>query len=166
MLNHIINLLSIFLPATRFFSFKSFIYGLSGFKLGSNVSFGNCIKSYVLGRVEIGDNVWIGRNVDISVPSVASLIIGSNVDVAPYVKFQCGSHKVGPSARRAGQGNSKSIIIGSGTWIGSSCLILGGTSIGKGTVVAAGSVVLEGNYPDNALLAGVPAIIHKIYSEF
>ena len=36
----------------------------------------------------------------------------------------------------------------------------------KGSVVAAGSVVLAGNYPDNALLAGVPAKILKFILRF
>ena len=87
-----------------------------------------------------------------------------NVDVAPYVKFQCGSHHVGSSFRRAGAGHSQSITVGDGCWIGMSSLILGGAHIGSGTVVAAGSVVLAGTYPENVLLAGVPAKIHKKFT--
>lgn len=43
-------------------------------------------------------------------------------------------------------------------------VILGGTSIGNNCVVAANSV-LRGNYPDNSVIAGSPAIIIKRYNE-
>jgi acetyltransferase-like isoleucine patch superfamily enzyme len=90
--------------------------------------------------------------------------IGANVDVAPYVKFQCGSHELGRRTRRAGKGRSLSITIGEGCWLGSSSTILAGAEIGAGSVVAAGSVVIAGKYPENALLAGVPAKPVKVYS--
>ena len=162
--NHLICLISSVLPATRFFPFKCLLYRFIGFRVGQNVSIGNSIITYVLGKVDVGSNTWLGRNLDISVPKDTFLRIGSNVDVAPYVKFQCGSHHVGSSFRRAGSGHSQSITIGDGCWIGMSSLILGGAHIGSGTVVAAGSVVLAGTYPENVLLAGVPAKIHKIYT--
>ena len=164
MINHLICLISIILPATRCFPFKRFMYKFVGFKFKENVSIGNCIKSYVLGSVEVGRDTWLGRNLDFTVPRGTILTIGSNVDVAPYVRFQCGSHIVGTSFRRAGITNSKSISIGDGCWIGSSSVILAGAQVGKGTVIAAGSVVVSGGYPDNILLAGVPAKIKKKYS--
>lgn len=153
-----------FLPATRLFKLKSMIYSFLGFKLGKNVAIGKGIQSYVLGSVHVGENTWLGRDLDIVVPRGTSLIIGSNVDVGPYVKFQCGTHKVGPSLRRAGVGDSKSIRIGDGTWIGTSCIIVAGANVGKGTVIGAGAVVTAGNYPDNVLLAGVPAKVIKRYA--
>ncbi|WP_373693888.1 hypothetical protein [Parafrankia sp. BMG5.11] len=71
--------------------------------------------------------------------------------------FECGSHRVGSSSRRAGKGYSSSISVGEGTWVGARALILGGAELGPGSIVAAGAVVLAGTYPPNALLAGVPA---------
>ena len=164
-LNHAICLLSFALPATRFFPFKCWLYRFVGFKFGNNVSIGNAITTYVLGNVYVGDNTWLGRNLDISVPKGTSLRIGSNVDVGPYVKFQCGSHHIGSSLRRAGTGHSQSITIGDGCWIGTSSLILSGAHVGPGTVIAAGAVVVSGTYPENVLLAGVPAKILKTYPQ-
>ena len=152
------------LPATRFFSFKRWLYQFVGFRFGQNVSIGNSITTYVLGNVYVGAHTWLGRNLDISVPKGTFLRIGCNVDVAPYVKFQCGSHLIGSPLRRAGAGHSQSITIGDGCWIGTSSLILGGAHVGRGTVIAAGAVVVAGTYPENVLLAGVPAKILKTYS--
>ena len=163
-INHLICILSIFLPATRFFTFKRWLYQTVGFRFGRNTSIGNRITAYVLGSVVVGDNTWLGRNLDFSVPKGTSLRIGSNVDVAPFVKFQCGSHKLGSSVRRAGIAHSQSISIGDGCWIGTSTVILGGAHVGKGTVIAAGSVVIAGSYPENVLLGGVPAKVLKTYS--
>ena len=53
------------------------------------------------------------------------------------------------------------IEIGNGTWIGTNATILTETKIGSGCVVAADSVVISGEYPDNSLLAGVPARVKK-----
>ena len=163
MINHLVNILSILLPATRLFFIKRLLYSLVGFKFGKDVLICNCIKSYVLGFVEVGDFTWLGRHLDFTVPKGTFVRIGSNVDVAPYVKFVCGSHSLGPSSKRAGVGHSKSIVIGDGCWIGSSSIILAGAHVGNGSVVAAGAVVLEGRYPDNVLLAGVPAKVMKTY---
>lgn len=163
-INHMICLLFPFLPATRFHPFKRWLLRLVGYQFGQNVSIGNSITSYVLGNVVVGDNTWLGRNLDFSVPRGTTIYIGSNVDVAPYVRFQCGSHVVGSSTRRAGIGHSRSITIGDGCWLGASSLILGGAHIGKGTVIAAGAVVMSGTYPENVLLAGVPAKVLKTYT--
>ncbi|MGQ0831192.1 MAG: acyltransferase [Microthrixaceae bacterium] len=48
------------------------------------------------------------------------------------------------------------VAIGSGSWLGAGAIILPGTRLGRNTVVAAGSVV-RGEFPDHAVLAGVPA---------
>ena len=56
------------LPATRFFSFKRWLYQFVGFRFGQNVSIGNSITTYVLGNVYVGAHTWLGRNLDISVP--------------------------------------------------------------------------------------------------
>ena len=59
--------------------------------------------------------------------------------------------------------NHKGIKIGNNVWIGAKSTILDGSVIGNGTVVAAGAVV-RGQFPDNVVLAGVPAKIIKYRS--
>lgn len=57
----------------------------------------------------------------------------------------------------------KPVTIGDDVWIGAHVIILKGAHIGNGSVVAAGSVVCSGRYPDNALLAGNPARVRRIF---
>lgn len=54
------------------------------------------------------------------------------------------------------------VEIGAGSWLGVGCVILPGTRLGRNTVVAAGSVV-RGEFPDHAVLAGVPAKVVRRY---
>lgn len=166
MFNHILNLFSMILPATRLFGLKRHLYQLAGFEFGRQVSIGNSIKSYVQGSVLVGNNVWLGRSLDFTVPSGSKVIIGSDIDIAPYVKFLCGSHLAGNSSRRAGPGCVNDIIIGDGCWIGAAVVILGGANVGSGVVIAAGAVVIAGDYPNDVILAGVPARVVKKFSDY
>jgi len=59
----------------------------------------------------------------------------------------------------------KKISIGSDVWIGANVIILKGVTIGDGSVVAAGSVVTSGTYPENALLAGNPARVCRVFPD-
>ncbi len=51
-------------------------------------------------------------------------------------------------------------VIGEGSWIGASAVILPGVKVGKGSVVGAGAVVTK-DVPDFAVVVGVPAKIIK-----
>ena len=60
------------------------------------------------------------------------------------------------------QGIVKSPVrIGPDTWIGVKASVLRGAFIGRGTVVAAHAVVRDGEYPELAILGGVPARVLK-----
>jgi len=114
--------------------------------------------------ITIGDEVWIGPEVSIYSNAQGRVTIGNRVDCAPGVMIVSGSHQVGSPSRRAGQDCGADIVIGDGTWIGARCVILGGAMIGAGSIIAAGAVVTLGTYPDNVLLAGVPAQVKKTLS--
>lgn len=133
--------------------------------VGTNVSLNLGARIIGPGEVEIGESSWLGVGCTLIVPLGAEVYIGSFCDIAPDVIFECGSHNVGSAARRAGSGLISPIFIGAGTWVGIRVTILGGVTIGSGSVVAAGAVVLPGTYPDNALLAGVPARVVKLFAD-
>lgn len=109
--------------------------------------------------IDIGDKTFIGNDVLICGGDVA---IGKNCDLAPRCLIHAGSHEMGISEHRAGKTYAGNICIGDGTWLGTGVIVLAGAIIGKGCMVAGGSVVIAGKYPDNVLLAGVPAKIKKV----
>lgn len=62
----------------------------------------------------------------------------------------CGSHLIGSTLRRAGDGFVESIV-GSGVWIGAGAILVAGGYLEDGIAVVAGSVVKKGHYAANSL---------------
>lgn len=108
-------------------------------KIGKNIATNNGVVIVSAGRIDIGDNCLIGQDV---------LIIDYD------------AHSINPDERRTSIGNIKSINIGNNVWIGSRVVILPGTKVGNNCVVGAGAIV-KGEFPDNTIIAGNPAIIVK-----
>ena len=160
MIRHLLNLLLWLLPPSRLFLFRRICLGLAQVEIGKNVSV--CGRGWVYGRgpLRIGDNSWLSPGVIFYTHLDASIIIGSNCDIGPAVEFIAGSHIIGSSSRRAGDGTAGPIVINDGCWIGAGSRILGGVAIGAGSVVAAGSVVTR-DVPADVLVAGVPAVFKK-----
>jgi len=135
----------------------------SGCKISKSVAINYDIK--VAGNaIEIQENTWlsIGSRLVSSYNWNERIKIGKNCDIGPFVIIQTGTHEIGNSERRAGLGKSLPVKIGDGTWIGARATILGGANIGCGSIIGAGSLVLPGEYPENALLVGVPAKVKRI----
>ncbi len=86
--------------------------------------------------IEIGDDVWFGQDVFVS---------------------DSGHGYQDPETPIGVQWGERSpIVIGAGSWVGHGAILLPGTRLGRNTVVAAGSVV-RGEFPDHAVIGGVPA---------
>lgn len=105
-------------------------------------------------QLTVGERCWIGKNLHIHGNGIVT--IGDNCDVAPEVVFITGGHEIGAHDRRAGKGNSYSIHIGNGTWVGARSTILRDVTIGAGCVIASCSCVVK-NVEDDLLVAGIPA---------
>lgn len=99
---------------TKYFNIKRKLLNLIGFKIGENTKVVGPIECY--GKVVIGDNCWIGKNLKIN--GNGTVTIGDNCDIAPEVTFQTGGHKIGGTDRRAGVGLIFCQSIGNGTWLG------------------------------------------------
>ena len=92
--------------------------------------------------------------------------IGSDTILGEYVSLHSENHVFTNNGPVKEQGVvNEGIYIGSGCWLGAKVTILDGVVLGDNTVVAAGSVVKRGVYPENCLLAGVPAQIKDIYEK-
>lgn len=106
------------------------------------------------GKIEIGDNSYIGDRTEIHAGELVK--IGNNVNIAwdcnildrDYHAFESESEVVKP------------VTICDNVWIGVRSIVLKGVTIGEGAVVAAGSVVTR-DVPARCLVAGNPAKVIK-----
>ncbi len=138
-----------------------------GIKFGNNCSIGKntrieCTGSFAfLGKgFTCGNNCGLGT--DCFYGCAGGIEIGDDVIVGNYVTMHSENHNYSDEnipIRLQGV-NHKGIKIGNNCWIGAKATILDGTIIGDGCIVAAGAVV-TGKFPDNSIIAGVPAKIIK-----
>lgn len=123
-------------------------------------------------RVTMGRYSYVGMN-----NSISDCKIGSFSSIASYCAIGGGMHpldKISTSpvfydknncfrehkfiSTHFGGGEGKTVVIGNDVWIGESCFIKAGVTIGDGAVVGAHSVVTK-DIPPYAIVAGAPAKI-------
>lgn len=113
--------------------------------------------------IEIGDNVSIEDFCHIG--CIEKISIGSGTMIASRVYISDHSHgnissadlDITPAKRPL---FSKPINIGKNVWLGEGCCIMPGVSLGSNVIVGANAVVTH-SFPDNSVIAGVPARIIK-----
>lgn len=160
---YLYNLLTIFLPETRFFALKCWLLKKAGVKIGKNVRICSSVRIIGDGKLSIGDNSWIGPQTFISCSFPAEVRLGSNIDIAPKVYIGTGSHEVDMKGlHSAGKGVNSSIVIEDGVWICTGVLLLPGVRVGTKSVIGAGSVVAK-NIPKFSLGVGNPCRVVKEY---
>lgn len=105
--------------------------------------------------IKLGDKVFIGH--DCEFVCNEKIIIGNNCLIASKTTINNTGHEYKIDININLQPiTSKAIILEDDVWIGTSCVILQGVTIGTGSVIAAGSVVNK-SIPANEVWAGVPA---------
>lgn len=151
-----------FLPLTRCFQIRRWLLVHRGAEVGSGVRLAGGTKIVGKGALHIGEDTWIGPYGLFFTHPDAPIQIGNHCDIAPEVCFVTGTHVLGDSRRRAGNGLVRPIRIGNGCWLGARVTVLAGVTIGDGATVAAGAVVSADVEP-NTLVGGVPArLIRKL----
>ena len=151
----VLFLVNCFLRGTHFFGAKWWLLNsCSGITIGKSTRIVTPIFIPAMSQLTIGCNCWIGRN--FTIEGNGAVHIGDNCDLAPSVFFLTGSHTIGDSTHRAGEGYNGEIHVGDGTWIGSRSIIVPNVSINNGNVIGAGALVIRDTRP-NTLNAGVPA---------
>lgn len=124
-------------------------------RCGSGVFFDHRVYIKFPRLVSIGDDVSINRGVEFygGLHGRNVIRIGSNVRIAPNVRFHAAGHDPDhPDLADSGA----DIVVEDGCWIGAGALVLQGVTIGRASVVAAGSVVNR-DIPPGSIAAGVPA---------
>lgn len=137
---------------TRCFRIKRFLLRAAGYDIGENTKIVGPV--FCTGTLKIGSNTWVGWN--LTVHGNGYVEIGSNCDLAPDVMFLTGGHTIGEVDRRAGRGETYSISVGDGSWIGARVTIGSDVCIGKGSVVASCACVMS-DVKENMMVGGVPA---------
>lgn len=134
---------------------------------------GDSVKAHD-GIIYIGHNssVFIGSNSEISDSDIRShnrtkITIGKDCLFSyNQMIYSSDGHAIfevlnkNKSCKRLNNPNNDAISIGDHVWIGYRCHVLTGCEIGSGSIVGAGSL-LNRRYPNNCIVAGVPAKVIK-----
>ncbi|MBR2122855.1 MAG: sugar O-acetyltransferase [Lachnospiraceae bacterium] len=131
--------------------------------------FGSCGKGLYIKPpfyCDFGYNIHVGENCIINFQCVlldeAPIIIGDNCMIGPMTGLYTVSHPLDPERRAAGYVSGKPIVLENNVWIGGSCTILPGVTIGENAVIGAGAVVTK-DIPANTVAAGNPAkVLRKL----
>lgn len=140
------------LAGTRFFTAKRSLLRWAGHEIGDGTKIVGPV--FCTGSLKIGRDCWIGR--ELTVHGNGSVEIGDRCDLAPGVVFLTGGHRIGSHERRAGEGESYSIRVGDGCWIGAGATLMKDITIGAGSVIAACACAGR-DIPPDSLAGGVPA---------
>lgn len=125
-------------------------------KAGYEIGVGTKIVGpiYISANVKIGDNCWIGKDIEIQGNGIVE--IGNNCDFGPNVIINTGGHQIGDSTRRAGKCITNKIIFKDGCWIGLRSTFINTITIEAGCIIGACSFVNKNTEP-NCLYFGSPA---------
>jgi acetyltransferase-like isoleucine patch superfamily enzyme len=113
--------------------------------IGNHVSIGEDSHITAINRIEIGNNVLIGKKVTITDNSHGK----SNFELLPFSPSTRPLHSEGP------------VIIENGVWIGDKATILPNVRIGENAIIGANAVVTK-DIPANCVASGIPAKVIKI----
>jgi acetyltransferase-like isoleucine patch superfamily enzyme len=140
---------------------------LNGLRIGASSSIGSFSILKVSGTLtSIGNKIEIGQNVGIGdfahIGGAGGVVIGNDTIAGAYLSLHPENHVFTDKQQliREQGVTRKGIIIGSNCWIGAKVTVLDGSQVGNGCVIAAGAVV-NGIFPDNVVIGGVPAKILK-----
>ena len=130
--------------------------------LGDDVYVGHraMLKGDTRGRLEIGSRSWIGQ--DCYFQSAGGIRIGNDVGLGPRTMMMTSKRPDTPPGVPLMEAplEFEPIEIGYGCVTGTGSIVLGGTRLGRCVLVGAGAVV-SGAFPDDVVIAGVPARITR-----
>lgn len=134
---------------------RNLIWRLALKECGDGVFFDHKVYIKFPWLVSIGSDVSVNRGVEFysGLREGSRISIGSNVRLAPNVRFHAAGHD--PDDDRLTDIGAD-IFVEDDVWIGAGSIILQGVRVGRGAVVAAGSVVSK-DVPEYAIVGGVPA---------
>ncbi len=113
-------------------------------------------------NISVGDYFYANHN--FIVQDGGKIEIGDNVFIGPNCTFTTAEHALDPDMRKDGIEVAKPIKIGSNVWLGAGVIVLAGVTIGDNSVIGAGSVVRK-YIPPNVVAVGVPCKVLREITE-
>ena len=159
---YIYKLVSMFLPESRAFGIKNALLRWAGAKIGKNAQIYSSTLITGIGKLEIGDDVFIGSKCILASSGDAVLKIGNKVNIGAMSYITTGTHLIDPEGERScGDGFNRNVIIEDGAWLTVHIFVLPGVmtqnlTIGKKAMILGGSVVMS-SIPERAMAQGNPA---------
>ena len=150
------------LPESRCFGIKNMLWRWCGVAIGQNVRIYSSVKIMGTGKIQIGDDVFIGPGTMLSASGGATLKIGNHVNIGAMSYITTGSHLIDPvGVRSAGEGFNRDVIIEDGAWLTVHIFVLPGVLtpqlvIGAKAMIMGGSVI-SSSVPPRAMMQGNPA---------
>ena len=92
------------------------------------------------------------------------IYVGDNVMFGPNVVLATAGHPIEPALRSKQAQYNLPIHIGNNVWIGASCVVLPGVTIGENSVIGAGSIVTK-DIPPNVVAVGNPCRVLRPIGE-
>jgi putative colanic acid biosynthesis acetyltransferase WcaF len=138
------------------YKWRNFLLRSFGAKIGKNVIIRPSVITTYPWKLTIGDNSWVGDNVQLY--TLGEITIGKNAVVSQGSYLCTGSHDY--QSVEFGI-YAKPIVIEDQTWVATDVFIAPGITIGKGAVIAARSSVYK-DMPENMICMGNPAKPIKI----
>jgi galactoside O-acetyltransferase len=111
-------------------------------------------------HIKMGDYCYV--NVNCSFIDDGTIEIGDHTEFGPNVVIATVGHPIDPAHRPLMY--VRKVTIGKNVWIGASCTILPGVSIGDNSVIGAGSVVTK-DIPANVVAYGSPCKVIRPIGE-
>lgn len=105
-------------------------------------------------QLHIGARTFV--NFGLMALDVARIEIGDDVQFGPNVQLLTPTHPTDAGLRRAKWEAARPIMIEDNVWIGGGAIVLSGVTVGENSIVGAGAVVSR-DIPPNTLAVGNPA---------
>ena len=110
-------------------------------------------------NISVGDNFYMNHNCVILDPGKVEF--GDNVFIGPNCGFYTAGHPIDINLRNQGLEYAKPIKVGNNVWFGGNVVVLPGVTIGDNVTIGAGSVVTK-DIPSNTIAYGNPCKVVKI----
>lgn len=133
------------------YKWRNALLRLFGAKIGKNVIIRPSVRTTYPWKLTIGDNSWVGDNVDLY--TLGEITIGKNAVVSQGSYLCTGSHE---HTSEAFDIYAKPIVIEDEAWVATDVFIAPGITIGKGAVIGSRSSVYK-DMPEGMICIGNPA---------